>query len=250
MRLSEYIYPYRKGSKSVKALREAGFKTIKLTYSRFKGRANKVVINYGSSKLPEEVMKCRVINSPEAVSKASNKLLAFKAMAEYGVSVPRFTESPEEALGYGTEIVVRHKLTGHSGEGIEIVEWGTDELPEAPLYVQYVKKQQEYRVHIFDGEVIDIQRKARKHDVPDEEVNWQVRNLDGGFIYAREGVEIDEEPRLQALAAVEALGLDFGAVDLIWNERSDTYYVLEVNTAPGLTGTTLEKYVEAFKGVV
>lgn len=245
-----FIYPYRKGSKSVRALREEGFKSIKLENSRFKGRANKTVINYGSSRLPEEVLKCRVINSPEAVSKSANKLLAFKAMAEYGVSVPRFTESSEEASGWGVDIVLRHKLNGHSGEGIEIVDGDHREMPEAPLYVQYIKKQQEYRVHIFDGEVIDIQRKARKNEVPDEEVNWQVRNLAGGFIYAREGVDLPEKAELQALAAVEALGLDFGAVDIIWNELTDTYYVLEVNCAPGLTGTTLEKYVEAFKGVV
>lgn len=244
-----FIYPYRKGSKSVKALRENGFKSIKLENSRFKGRANKVVINYGSSSLPPEVLKCRVINSPEAVSKAANKLSSFKAMAEYGVSVPRFTEDILEARGWGTDIVVRHKLTGHSGEGIQII--GPDELIEglAPLHVEYVKKKEEYRVHVFMGEVIDVQRKARKREVPDGEVNWQVRNLDGGFIYAREGVELPEEAHLQAIAAVEALGLDFGAVDITWNERSDTYYVLEVNTAPGLTGTTLEKYVEAFKGV-
>lgn len=245
------IYPYRKGSKSVKALREAGFKSIKLTHSRFKGRENKVVINYGSSNLPEEVLKCRVLNNPEAVSKAANKLLAFKAMAEHGVRVPRFTESIEEAhlmLAQHGDVVVRHKLTGHSGDGIEVI-GVLDDIPKAPLYVQYIKKKQEYRIHVFMGEVIDVQRKARKLDVPDEEVNWQVRNLDGGFIYAREGVELAEEPCLQAIAAVEALGLDFGAVDIIWHELSNTYYVLEVNTAPGLTGTTLEKYVEAFKGV-
>lgn len=244
-----FIYPYRKGSKSIKALRENGFKSIKLENSRFKGRPNKVVINYGSSRLPLEVLKCRVINLPRAVSKAANKLSSFKAMAEYGVSVPRFTEDAREALGWDSVIVVRHKLTGHSGEGIELfsINGGRD-IPPAPLYVEYIKKKEEYRVHVFMDEVIDVQRKARKREVPDEEVNWQVRNLEGGFIYAREGVELPIEAHLQAINAVEALGLDFGAVDIIWNERSDTYYVLEVNTAPGLTGTTLEKYVEAFRG--
>jgi len=49
-----------------------------------------------------------------------------------------------------------------------------------------------------------------------------------------------------ALAAVSALGLDFGAVDIIYNEHENQYYVLEVNTAPGLEGTTVEKYAEAF----
>lgn len=244
-----FVYPYRKGSKSVRALREKGFRTIKLENSRFRGRPNKVVINYGSSSLPEEVLKCRVINSPEAVSEAANKLKSFKAMAEHGVSVPRFTESPEEASEIGGIFVARTKLTGHSGEGIVIYNANEEEAPEAPLYVEYIKKKEEFRVHVFQGEVIDVQRKARKREVLDENVNWQVRNLEGGFIYAREGVELADEARIQALAAVEALGLDFGAVDIIWNERRDEYYVLEVNTAPGLTGTTLEKYVGAFNGI-
>lgn len=247
-----FIYPYRKGSGSVKALREQGFKTIKLENSRFKGRENKCVVNWGNSNLPEEVLKCRVINSPEAVSKAANKLLSFEAMYRHGVNVPAFTTDPQDVQGKldnGGAIVVRHKLTGHSGEGIEIIHGDVD-VPVAPLYVEYIKKKEEYRAHVFDNKVIDIQRKARKLDVPDEDVNWKVRNLAGGFIYARENVALPEEAALQALAAVESLGLDFGAVDIIWNAHTDTYYVLEVNTAPGLSGTTLEKYVEAFNEIV
>ena len=42
-----------------------------------------------------------------------------------------------------------------------------------------------------------------------------------------------------------AVGLKFGAVDLIWNELENKSYVLEINTAPGLTGATLEKYAQA-----
>ena len=50
----------------------------------------------------------------------------------------------------------------------------------------------------------------------------------------------------QAIKAVETLGLDFGAVDLILH--NDTPYVLEVNTAPGLqVDNRLEAYVRAFK---
>ena len=40
--------------------------------------------------------------------------------------------------------------------------------------------------------------------------------------------------------------LDFGAVDLIWNEHENKCYVLEVNSAPGIEGTTLQQYVTAF----
>lgn len=245
-----FVYPYMKGSKSVRALREAGFKTIKLEGSRYRGRQRKLVLNWGSSKLPEEVMKSRVVNNHIAVRWAADKLMSFKAMQLAGVSVPRFSESLQEAVEMlkDGEVVVRTVLNGHSGKGI-IIASGEEELVEAPLYVQYVKKKKEFRVHVFNGKVIDVQRKARKLDVPDDDVNWKVRNLEGGFIYARGDVEEDERMEEESIKAVQSLGLDFGAVDVIYNEREDKYYVLEVNTAPGLTGTTLEKYIGALNAL-
>ena len=60
-----FIFPYKKGSESAKALGEAiGARRIKSEGSRFKGSPEKVVINWGSSELPEEVMKCKAINPP------------------------------------------------------------------------------------------------------------------------------------------------------------------------------------------
>ena len=117
----------------------------------------------------------------------------------------------------------------------------------APLYVKYVKKQQEYRVHIFNGSVIDVQRKMRRTETPDAEVNWQVRNHCNGFIFGRDGVSLPSSATDMCIATVAALSLDFGAVDLIYNAHEDKYYVLEVNTACGLTGTTLEIYTAAIQ---
>ena len=42
-------------------------------------------------------------------------------------------------------------------------------------------------------------------------------------------------------------GLDFGAVDVLWNERQQKAYVCEVNTAPGLEGITLDNYLKEIK---
>jgi glutathione synthase/RimK-type ligase-like ATP-grasp enzyme len=93
------------------------------------------------------------------------------------------------------------------------------------------------------GEVIFTQRKARKTSV--EEPNWAVRNLAGGFVYV--AAEAGEGPPDElAIKAVAALGLDFGAVDVILG-RDGQFYVLEVNTACGLEERTADKYVEAFK---
>lgn len=247
------IFPYKAGSASAKALAEAlGVKRIKEKGSKFKGAAHKLIINWGCSKLPEELLKCRILNSPESVSKASCKLASFKAMHEAGVSIPRFTEHREDVLQGMFEdktIVARTILRGHSGAGIVVIEPG-QEVVAAPLYVEYVPKKEEYRIHIFNGEVVDIQRKARKKDVPDDQVNWKVRNLANGFIFARGEEALGNVPQDvldQAVKAVAALGLDFGAADVIYNDKQKKAYVLEVNTAPGLSGSTLDGYVERIK---
>lgn len=215
----------------------------------------KTVINWGSSKLPDQVMACKVINKPEAVMLSSNKLKSFELFKKHGVSIPPFFTTKEQARVFLTEvedrrsIVCRTILNGHSGAGIVVAD-SADDLVEAPLYTAYIPKKHEYRYHVFNGKVLDVQRKARNKDVADEDVNWKVRNHDNGFIFMREGVEIVPEAEAEAIKAVEALGLDFGAVDIIHNEKQNKFYVLEVNSAPGLTGTTLENYAAAFKEVL
>lgn len=245
-----FVYPYKAGSNSARDLARAlGVKRISHTNSRFRGRPEKVVINWGASGVPEEVAKCTIINNPDAVSRASDKLQFFQN-AE--CRKPEWFTHTQVASEFGEEngvtIVVRHVLNGHSGEGIELVEPG-EYMPHAPLYTEYVPKKQEYRVHVFRGQVIDVQRKARRRDVPDEQVNWKVRNNANGFIFARNGDALGDVPEdvlQQATLAVDSLGLDFGAADVIYNDRLSQAFVLEVNTAPGLEGTTIESYVRAF----
>lgn len=239
------LYAYKAGSKSAKALADA------LGIKRFLHEGPAIIrqdfINWGSSNIKRGFKECRILNHPDAVKKASNKLTTLRLLSEAGVSVPEFVEGREAAQflsDVGQDLVCRHKLTGHSGEGIEIVNGGL-RVPDAPLYTVYIRKDEEYRIHVFRGEAFFIQRKARKLDVPDDQVNWKVRNLAGGFIFANKNVEVDDVARNEACNAVATLGLDFGAVDVI-RGRDGKFYVLEVNTACGLEGTTLEKYVEKF----
>ncbi len=207
----------------------------------------RTVINWGDS-------ECRLnscLNPGSVVKDATNKRRCFEVLSAAGVPVPRF------ATGRGTvtwsgPTVVRHKLTGHSGEGIEIVERKED-LPDAPLYVEYIKKQDEYRIHVgrFDEitRVIAEQRKARRLDVPLEHVNWKVRNHCNGFVFVRETCDVPDSVRQAACRSVEALGLDFGAVDVIYNGKEKKAYVLEINTAPGLEGQTIQDYADFFNRV-
>lgn len=243
------IYAYNQGSASAKALAEAlGIKRIKHEGIPI-GRLD-VLINWGASAIKRAIVAGKVLNIPEAVSRASDKLRTFQALAEAEVCKPVCTTdraTAEDWIKEGVAAVCRTKLNGHSGDGIIIAET-VDQLVDAPLYTRYIKKKEEYRIHVFQGDAFFIQRKARKVDVPDDQVNWKVRNLAGGFIFANKDVEVAEEAKQEAIKAVAALGLDFGAVDVIFG-TDKKYYVLEVNTACGLEGTTLEKYVAKFQQI-
>lgn len=243
------LYPYKQGSRSASELAKAlGIKRLKREGKPFNRKHT--IINWGSSKF-DRLVDGDILNHPENVILASNKLTTLSLFSQAGVACPEWTESHEHALQWfmGQQtVVVRHKLNGHSGEGIEIVN-GTDPdatLPDAPLFTKYIKKDQEYRIHVAGGQVIFQQRKARKKEVPDEEVNWQVRNLAGGFIFANHDVAAGPLVCKIAIDAVQALGLDFGAVDII-TDKVGGAFALEVNTAPGLMGKTLEAYVNYFQ---
>ena len=251
--MSLIVYPYKPGSNSARELaRELGVRRISHRNSRFRGRPEKTVLNWGASRVPEEVAKCTIINTPEAVHRASDKLQFFQ---NADCRKPEWTTNWADANAWvieGKTVVARTVLNGHSGEGIILCDLN-DVVPQAPLYTEYVPKKNEYRVHVFRGAVIDVQRKARRRDVPDEQVNWKIRNNDNGFVFARNGDALGDVPQdvlTQAIQAVGSLGLDFGAADVIYNDARSQAFVLEVNTAPGLVGTTLENYTGAFRQFV
>lgn len=250
--MNTFLYPYNVGSQSAKALAQGlGIKRIKHNGPL---KIVDTLINWGASAFKREIRAFEYVNPPEAVALATNKLKTFR-MLFGAVKTPDYTTSniiADAWLGRGITVVARHTLTGHSGEGIEIWKPARKDVfldaKEAPLYTAYVPKDEEYRVHVFRGNSFFVQRKARKKDVPDDQVNWMIRNHGNGFIFAHKDIEINKERDAAAITAVETLGLDFGAVDIMLG-KDGQWYVLEVNTACGLEGTTLDKYVEQLKEV-
>lgn len=248
------IYPYKQGSNSAKLLAaKLSLKQIKHQNSSFKGRENRLIINWGASSVPDEVKKCTIINEPAAVALASNKLDFFNAVKGV-VNIPEFTTDKAVAMGWmedGKVVVVREKLTGHSAEGLVILEgsddWNNYSHNRAKMYVLYVRKKEEYRIHVVGDEVIDSRRKALRSDFSSNDANWKVRNHSNGFIFAKDGFEVPPQVLEQSILAVKAANLDFGAVDVIWNNFQEKAYVLEINTAPGLEGSSVDNYAKAFE---
>ena len=138
----------------------------------------------------------------------------------------------------------------HVGDSPEQQQYALDDpLPRLSgrgFYTRYFKRATEYRIHVFGGRILDVQQKRKRQEVPNEEVNYQIRNFDNGWVFCRDNVNCPDSCLDAARRAVDCLGLTFGAVDIGYNEHYRTPCVFEVNTAPGLEGTTIDKYVEAF----
>lgn len=238
-----WIYTGDKPSNGAKALAEQpGFRRLRT--GKFI-KPTDVIVNWGTSK-QAPVIGPAVLNNPQAVLKAANKFFTFSALAGEKVSTVPWTANravAKEWLDAEATVVVREVLTGHSGAGIIIVEKGS-ELPEAPLYTKYIFKDREYRVHATPTKVIDTQKKVRDPKV--EPKTWKVRSHENGFIFVRNNINPSEKRDALAIQAVKVLGLDFGAVDIV-EDKKGNFYVLEVNTGPGLEGQTVVSYAAALK---
>ena len=254
-----FFFPWHQKSRAVKALRTAlGGKVIAVNgRSQYVSAEDHVIINYGSSGFFFTPLG-RVINTPFAIARAVNKRRFFEYVmgAEKPCRIPEFTTDAKMAMRWATkgEVIGRELLEGHSGAGILFSSDGINpKFLNCKLWVKYIKKQEEYRVHIAFGQVIDVQRKVlRKTDdlgekIDPKTIDFRIRSFRNGFIFQREGINPDKDVIHQATLAMALSGLDFGAVDVIWNSHDQQAYVLEINTAPGLEGQTVDNYVNAFR---
>lgn len=260
-----YIVPYIPGSRSAKALsKELG---LSRTFNNMAGEKARAidVINWGSGTVTApwlDVQGSKLYNPCVAVNLTRNKLKLFKRLrdADQGPRIPVFYETLEEAMeGIRDGCVVwGRSATGSCGTDIVSIDQNVDKFNSSDFWVVYKKKKAEFRIHIFkrDGEptVIDCQQKVlRKTDPETGEaidrslVDFMIRNHRNGFIFQRNEIEVPEDVKTQAIRAFALTGLDFGAVDVIWNEKEGQAYVLEINTAPGLEGTTLDNYIAEFR---
>lgn len=243
------IFPANQGSRGARALAGAlGGRVLLRQGSRYRHNPADLIINWGASDSPFRGQ--RVANQPDNIARASNKLHCFQDLQAAGVRVPDFWTRRQDIPDDAFPVMCRTLLSASEGRGIVVAERRAD-LVDAPLYTRYVKKLHEYRIHVLrrpgqEPQVISQQRKARRLG---EEANFKIRNLANGFVFVRDGVNPSGDVIEQAKQAVVAAGLAFGAVDVIWNDRQGRAYVLEINTAPGLEGQTVEDYANAFRQI-
>ena len=245
------LHPYKKASESARLLSKALSQSLGRTVRRLRTdhfyplKSTSCVIGWGAHETPWW-LPGRYLNRPMAVKQAHNKLVTF-ANLQGKVLIPQWTTEKTIAHQWwdqGKIVLCRKSLTGSAGAGIIISRVEHQCIVDAPLYVQYKSKQKEFRVHVFRQKVIDVSEKRRSVSHGPVESDY-IRSRENGWIFCHDAILEPEGLRSVSMAAVSVLGLDFGAVDVIWNEDENRCYVLEVNTAPGIEGTTLEKYTNA-----
>ena len=242
-----WVWPYKGGSNAATGLADAlGGRLIKRTNSRYRRQLRDFVINWGST---SPIDYGPVVNHYNAVRLATSKMDTFRVLADAGVQVPAWTKDHKQACEWAERgrILGRDLDKGSQGKGITVYERGAV-VGEHLFYVRYMQKEREFRVHVVKGTVIFVQEKLKKKEVGDVG-NKYVRSHRYGWCFAFK--HLDDKPAPKAVldigvAAVRALGLDFGAVDIAWSERSGAT-VLEVNTAPGIEESSLVAYADAFQ---
>lgn len=223
-------------------------KKLVLVPNNMKSRAAKALAQTLSQHLGYKVWRVRpnrVRNRVAfALPKGTDKLTQLKLFNHHGINHPEFTTDIDVARGWanaGSTVICRRLLRGSEGRGIVVAET-VDQIVAAPLYTKYVKKKAEYRVHVIDGEAIDVQQKKKRRDFNADDRDTKIRNTANGYVFCRDGVNPPTGIRELAERAVRCLGYRVGAVDIAHNVKQDRLVVLEVNANPGMEGTTLENY--------
>lgn len=168
------------------------------------------------------------------ISNVTNKRLMRELFAEHDVPTPKLMR----AEGTWTFPVIGRPDRHSRGRGfwkcnnyqdVQRAMRGTRKKKAATHFMEFVEAPREYRVHIFKGKSIRISEKAHTafHEYTTIKPTHNVKHV-----------------RKAAKQALEAVGLDFGAVDVLANDTE--CWVLEVNSAPGLGGTMPQLYVDTF----
>lgn len=228
-----------------------------------------LLINFGVSDPCRTMIRHRgpVLNSSMAVGTAVNKLASLQAMTSRHVPTLTYTTLPSQAYSWfhhgDSKVFARKLLCSSQGEGIDVIEDPTvfleGDTREYKLYTKNFPKHKEFRVHVFNGEVINV---AQKRAMSPEkraslgiegEPDRAVRSYKNGWVFAQECTVDTTYVESAAVSAVKALGLDYGGVDVLARGKNEiaSVAICEVNTAPSLSGvSTLEAYTEAVKSYV
>jgi hypothetical protein len=238
-----------------------------------------------------------VLNHPDAIRDNRNKLKSSQIMLEKigDKHVAKIVEAKDVLANLSSKSIslplIGRTKYHQGGKGFwscpTIVQVNEAINSGANYFQEIVPVRDEYRLHVFCGEVIHAVKKVKRTDAEFEKAFIEDELARQKSLSSKNGDAFDEDTAIRflkrqaksatagganmllrsnrlgwkfsivkkyddglskvAIDAVEAIGLNFGAVDCC-TDINGNHVVFEVNSGPGLEATTFEKYIEAFKG--
>lgn len=227
-------------------------KQLRIVCSSIKSASAKLLADELSQRLDYKILRSVKRNEKKeniVYGDQRDKLTQYKFFRENGLNFPHFTESKVLAgdwlkASLVDSVVCRTLLRAKSGNGIVIADTA-DQLVDAPVYVAYQKKTNEYRVNLFKGEVVCVREKRLKkgYEKP-EGRDGRVRSHDNGYVFCEPLDALPEEAIDMAKAAAKITGSDIVGVDIAFHKPTNYWFMLEVNSAPGMEGKTITQYAD------
>jgi hypothetical protein len=207
-----------------------------------------LVVNWGvwNCKLEGPKLPYKILNHPMLIRYNRAKLTSIRYLSESGIKTPKLYL---EGNFHNMKLPVIGRTSVHQGgSGFYMCLCQFDIRHAlrmgAEYFTEYVPVRKEYRVHVFKDSIIDASEKVRGNGF----LNKWVRSVNKGWKFKRldDAKELPNHVYTMAWKSVKLLKLDFGAVDVIQSEAGE-YFVLEVNSAPGLRKEGRVPYLEKIK---
>ena len=230
---------------------------VKILNRKYPKDPEYLCVNWGQTR-PHPFNK-DVINNPLAVNYYSSKIRFYSLIINHyddliteDFKLLRLVKKKGVAeifLNNGYNIFARQYTSSHGGKGITHHTPG-DVLPEAKYYTvglphetkaEYFNRYIECRAHVVtDPNGVFWCQKRKMSDTKMQEYGFTydpyIRSYKNGWVFSYDVDEaVDTESIEEHLVYfVKEFGLDFVAADLIFDKEEECWYLLEINTAPGL----------------
>jgi len=203
------------------------------------------LIRYGCSRSVDYIPSVKTINRKKSIENTTNKYKMLKKMDNAGVPVSEYSRDLDELVNKCGYPIIGRSFNHMQGSDVNLIlQRVDDEIQNNDYYLEYINKKKEIRVHVINNQIKKINVKKLENV---SEYNSVVWNYENGFVF---GVEDNVHNGVsQSIVAVNCLGLDFGAVDLVIDENNNVY-IFEVNTGAGLSENNLEIYGKEFASMI
>uniref|UniRef100_A0A6H1ZM37 ATP-grasp fold RimK-type domain-containing protein n=1 Tax=viral metagenome TaxID=1070528 RepID=A0A6H1ZM37_9ZZZZ len=190
-----------------------------------------ILVRWGKTEYSNREWRFKIVlNKSSVINLVKDKLECSIFLLEHGVRTPIVYTRKESIPSHKFPVLRRLRFHSRGRDILRVDDRLQLNEVDGDYFVEYIYSTEEYRVHVFNNEVIRIQKK-----VPTRGEYW-IRNVDHGYILSdtyTHDYPLEEKIIEESIKASKALGLNFGGIDVIVSEEG-VPHILEANSAPRL----------------